>query len=273
MNIASYIRKHVFPLIIFAAVLQLGEARAASTNEQSPKSGGTQEIQLKFPLVEIDSRWYTNATLVPGARDVFISHIGGLKTVKVTALSEELREQLGYPTQKSKTNTVANWTKSQVSRFHPPEFATIERAVRKSMPLHKPDGAINKPLIYALSSVAAALFILFSLCCKEICIKSGSRASLLVWIPVFQILPLLRAAKMPPLWFFAAIIPGIGLVAYAIWCFKIAAVHKKGPALAVSLLLPFTSPFAFLYLAFGEYAPQPKPAKERRSEMMTLEAA
>jgi apolipoprotein N-acyltransferase len=85
-----------------------------------------------------------------------------------------------------------------------------------------------------------------------ICRKAGTEPGILVWVPVFQMIPLLRAAGMSGWWFLALFVPVAGLVVQIIWIFRLAKARGKGVLTAICLLLPFTSLFAWLYLAFSD---------------------
>jgi len=103
-----------------------------------------------------------------------------------------------------------------------------------------------------------------------ICQKTGTSPGLLVWLPVLQLIPLLRAAGMSGSWFLAYLVPGLNIVAQVVWSVKIAKTRGKTGWVALLLLLPLVNLLAFLYLAFSEEAP----AKEERPiEIMTLETA
>ena len=62
---------------------------------------------------------------------------------------------------------------------------------------------------------------------------------------------------------------GINLLAQLMWCVRIVEARGKGPLLVLWLVLPFTSPFAFLYLAFS----QPAPIKSEKHVPFVLETA
>lgn len=263
-------------LAVVLAVGFMADACGAAT-KSSADQAALNRVERKFPVLTIESHsvtnLYTNATVTPGAKDVFIRHAGGIQTLKVSALPDSLKEMLGYEVPKPKTNGVANWTKSQVSRIHVSDIKDLEQTVRTKVPLRTAKGDLNMKVIYAACGVALAIYLFFCFCCKQICEKSGTPATPLIWIPVLQMIPLFKAAGMPPVWFLASLVPILNLVAYVVWSIKIAEVRKKGFGLAIALIIPISSPFAFLYLAFGEGAPPPKQPKEKRPELMTLEAA
>jgi hypothetical protein len=89
---------------------------------------------------------------------------------------------------------------------------------------------------------------------------------------LLQLFPLLKAAAMSPWWFIGYLVPGLSLVAHVVWCFRISHARGKGVALALALIFPLTTLFAFLYLAFSGGEPRRK-AAPRRIEIMTLETA
>jgi hypothetical protein len=153
---------------------------------------------------------------------------------------------------------------------------------------------------------AAGGYFLICLCFMLICSKAGRPSPLLVWIPVLQILPLYRAAKMSPAWFglvvFSMVLPLcvvtmmslqmastylllgcaalfillaiVHTVGQIVWCFKICTARGKSPAVGVLLLLPGLNLLGLMYLAFssGESAPErfrvghPAPQRERERE-------
>jgi hypothetical protein len=73
-------------------------------------------------------------------------------------------------------------------------------------------------------------------------------------------------------WFLALLVPLLNLVASVLWCFNIVKARGKSIWVGVLLLLPVTSPFAFLYLAFSNGAP-PDEDEEPEPKIMTLQAA
>jgi hypothetical protein len=87
-----------------------------------------------------------------------------------------------------------------------------------------------------------------------ICQKVGHPPGILVWLPLVQLLPLLRAAGMSGWWFLAYLVPGLNIVAQIIWSLKIAKARGKSVWVGVLLLLPVANLFSFLYLAFSNGA-------------------
>jgi hypothetical protein len=114
------------------------------------------------------------------------------------------------------------------------------------------------------------LYLLISYCGMLICHKSGHPPGALVWIPVLQLLPLLRAAGMSPAWLLAFFVPVLNIIAQVVWSLNIAKARGKSAWIGFFLVLPLTSLFAYLYLALSGHAPRkPQPVVE----IMTLETA
>jgi apolipoprotein N-acyltransferase len=105
-----------------------------------------------------------------------------------------------------------------------------------------------------------------------ICRKAGNPPGILVWLPVLQSFPLLRAAGMSGWWFLAVFVPVLNLVPAILWPFKIAKARGKSVWVGVLLLLPVTNYFAFLYLAFSNGA-RVDEDEEAESKIMSLQAA
>lgn len=262
------------PGLVLALGLIAAEGQAATKSVEQPVLN---RVDRKFPVLTIETlsytNSYTNATVTPSAKDVFIKHAGGIETLKVATLPNRYKEMFGYEIPQPKTNTVTTWTKSQVSKIHVSDLKNIEEAVRAKVPLRTAKGDVNMTVVYATAGVVFFLYLFFCFVCKRICEKSGTPATPLIWIPILQALPLFKAAGMPAAWLLASLLPVLNVVAYVVWCFKIAQVRRQGFGLALALLVPISAPFGFLYLAFGEGAPAPKAPKEKRPELMTLEAA
>jgi hypothetical protein len=74
---------------------------------------------------------------------------------------------------------------------------------------------------------------------------------------------------MSRVWFFAYFIPVINIIAQIVWSVKICKTRGKSPFVAFLLILPPTSVFAFLYLAFSRSAP----VSIRNNEPLALQFA
>jgi hypothetical protein len=132
-------------------------------------------------------------------------------------------------------------------------------------------GLTGAKLFFVALGIALLVYLFYSYCCMLICLKTGNQPGVLVWLPVLQLLPLIRAAGMSGWWLLGYCVPVVNIVAQVLWCFNIAKARGKSVWVGALLLLPITSLFAFLYLAFSngtsaeEEEPEPK--------IMTLQAA
>jgi hypothetical protein len=112
--------------------------------------------------------------------------------------------------------------------------------------------------------------VFFCYCCWQICRKTSNRGGLLVWLPGFQMVPLLRAAGMSPWLFFTLFIPPISPFVMIVWCFRICRVRQKSAFTAVLLVLPVTNILAFIYLALSGYGPEEEAERDGSSGRIKL---
>jgi hypothetical protein len=148
----------------------------------------------------------------------------------------------------------------------------VEQRWRAYFPTGLPTlGSIDKTRLAIVSGIALLLYFGFCYCCMLICKKTDKPPGALVWLPILQQFPLLRAAGMSYWWFLGYFVPVLNLVVPIVWCFKIAKACRKSAWVGLLLLLPVTNFFAFLYLAFSDGAP--KKEEPRRVEVMSLDLA
>ena len=242
-----------------------------------PAHGG---LEQNFDVLQIGTTTYRNVTVTTKSKNyIFILHSKGMTNVKVADLSPELRSELGYevpvPPQ-PKTKVAEAWARQTLTKLDAPQVQQAESKVKQwweagpgskiTMPVITPN------LLIIAGAVFLALYLFHSYCCLLICRKAGSEPGALVWLPVLQLVPLLKAAGMSPLWFFAFLVPGVNLVAQVLWCVNITRARGKTFWVALFLIFPLTSPLAALYLAFSGGGGSKK-SESRRVEIMTLEAA
>jgi hypothetical protein len=235
--------------------------------------------EATFDVLQAGTKTYQNVTVTTKAKDyIFIVHSAGMTTLRVTNLPPEALKRLGYAeaeSPKTHASSPSTWAKQTVAKVEGPKVKGMEeqwknwRSALSAASLHLPP--ISTKLIAVVSVLLVAVCLLAGYCCKLIVEKTGNDPGILVWLPVLQILPLLRAAGLPFWWFFAWLIPGLNLVASVIWCLKIAEARGKSVWFAILLLLPVIGFFAFLYLAFSNGGRAGK--DDRRIEIMTLETA
>jgi hypothetical protein len=229
-----------------------------------------------FDLLQIGTRTYTNVTVTTKAKNyIFIVYQGGMTSIKTAELPLELKQQLGYIAGPSKpgTNTAAVWAKRELAKITVPSFKGLNQKVdgKPSWQLLAKSLLASK-MLYAALGIMLLVYLFHCYCCMLICQKTGNPPGVLVWVPVLQLFPLLRAAGMSGWWFLAYWVPVLNLVAQVLWCFNIAKARSQSVWFGVLLLLPIINLFAILYLAFSDGTPAEQEG-EPEPKIMTLEAA
>jgi hypothetical protein len=126
----------------------------------------------------------------------------------------------------------------------PPELDAALRAAPANLRL-------DPTVVLAVLAISLAVYLFFCYCAMLICKKTGHAPGVLVWLPVLQLFPLLRAAGMSGWWFLAFFVPLLNIVAQILWCVNIIKARGKSLWLIVLFLLPLTNLIAFSYLAFS----------------------
>lgn len=235
-------------------------------------------IEQTFALLRIGATTYRNVTVTTKSRDyVFILHSTGMTNLKVADLPADVRSQLGYDgsaATQAGTNSPAAWARQTLSRIEAPQVKQLQQQLAgwsriESAKLSLPELSQKDFLI--LGAALLALYLFHCYCCLLICEKAGAKPGFLVWVPVLQLFPLLKAAAMKRSWFIAFLVPGLNVLAQIMLCLKLAEARGKTLLVGILLIFPLTSPLAALYLAFSGGRPRKK--EVRRVEIMTLEAA
>lgn len=230
----------------------------------------------RFEVLQIGTRTYTNVTVTTKAKSyIFIVHKGGMTSIKTAELSLALRQQLGYAEigPKVATNNAAVWAKRELAKISVPSFKQLSQKWHAQPPAGLAAMGLTGPkLIFAVLGIALLLYLFYCYCCMLICHKTGNPPGVLVWLPVVQLFPLLRAAGMSGWWFLAYCVPVLNIFAQVLWCLNIAKARGQSAWVGVLLFLPLINLFAFLYLAFSAGAPAEEEA-EPEPKIMTLESA
>jgi len=229
-----------------------------------------------FGVLQIGTRTYTNVTVTTKAKNyVFIVHAGGMVNLKVADLPPDVQQQLGYaappsPVSKLATNAAALWVKKEIAKVDVPQIKDLKKQLNER---YRGQGSANRSamyltgptLIFVVVGVSLLFYLFYCYCLMLICRKTGNPPGPLIWVPVLQLFPMLRAAGMSGWWFLAFLVPLLNLVAQILWSVMIAKARGKSVWVGVLLLLPVTNLFAFLYLAFSDGAsgeeddgPEPK---------------
>lgn len=268
-----------------------------------PKSASANEET--FPTLQVGTHVYTNVTVTTKAkRYIFIQHSTGMENIKVGDLTEEIRTQLGYVPEVTKSQKARDWAKGKLSDIKIGDAAAMKDPKKwqeQSAVVVDKARALDRKLCGAILGTTLLVYLCFAACCMLICRKAGSSPGILVWLPFLQVIPMMRAARMSLVWLlflpltfgavaagpvvsqawapFCVLISGLSFVVLIIgrivWCFKIADARGKSFLTGLFLLLPLTSWLAFLYLALSDSVPEPSAPKEdsRTAHLMTLETA
>jgi hypothetical protein len=253
--------------ILFALAALLLRLGAAAAEEQH------------LDTLQIGTVTYSNVTVTTKTKDyIFILHSTGMKNLKVAQLTPEEREALdmGPAKPKPSTNAATVWARQTLGKVEVPlPLKAMETQIQQQFgmngksPAEQLRALFNLKVIGIICGILLLLHLSFSYCCMLICKKAGSEPGFLVWLPILQAFPMLRAATMSGWWFLANFIPVLNIVGQILWIFKIVQARGKSAWVAVMMLLPVTNFFAFLYLAFSNGVKK----EERKIEIMTLEAA
>lgn len=232
-----------------------------------------------FALLKTRTGVYTNVTVTKMTRSwIFILHENGVCNIKIEDLTPETRVALGYDkliaaenakAVKTSTHSFAPFGQfklTQVKKF----AADLQQNAPKQLKAKLDQMTAGNPMaLYLMLGILAAMHIFVSTCFWLICRKTHCAPGPLVWVPVLQLIPLLRAANMPRVWFFVYFIPVLNILAQIVWSIKICKTRGKSPFVAFLLILPPTTVFAFLYLAFSRSAP----VSFKSTEVLSLEVA
>jgi hypothetical protein len=269
-----------------------------------------------FPLLQTKTGVYTNVTVTQKSQDsIFIMHSQGVCNVKVSDLPPEIQTALGYhlavTNEAGEVVPLAAVASASASadaappspprvKFHlkVPNVKAIvadwrqngRQRIQDQITQFKTDPKERGTVYF----VGGGIYLFFSMCLWLICRKTHSSPGPLIWLPILQLIPLLRAANMA--WFFACIIPVLNIVALIVgiraahmpwiwtfsyvilalnvialiaWSIKIVKARGKSPWVSLFMLFPVTTVFAFLYLAFSSSAP----VSMRSNDVLVLDFA
>ena len=251
---------------------------------------GNAATEEKFELLQYGTKTYQNVTVTTKTKDyIFITHTAGMTTLRVTNLPPEVLQKLGYEqfgkhlasakavaasSAPSASITPSAWAKKLAS----PEGSNlrgVDQQLRNSRVgaflANRVPTAAPVSLLLAAGAIMLVLYFFVCCCCKLMVEKAGAEPGVMVWVPMLQLVPLVRAAGMPLWWVLGFFVPILNVLVSAIWCWKISEIRGKSRWFTLLLLLPVTGFFAFIYLAFSNSGRADK--EDRRVEVMTLETA
>jgi hypothetical protein len=214
------------------------------------------------PEIRTRTDTYKNVTLVShNATHVFVQHSRGMATLKVGDLSREVLIGLRV----LEPDPVLATGEEATEAAEPMDMAALQASFSESLKngtapklenlnlaglIKEMPPELKRNLLIALVG-AFFLHLFFSFCSMLICKKAGTEPGLLVWLPLLQLIPLIRAAGMSGWWFLGWFVPVLNIVASILWCVNIAKARGKGVLTTIMLILPVTNILAFLYLAFS----------------------
>ena len=237
-----------------------------------------------FETLQIGTRLYTNVTVTTKAKDyIFILHSGGMTSIKTAELPPEVQERLGYLSEEkakeANTNSATAWARAEVAKLQSEQVQAMRRQIVEKWKASRDSGqptagallaVLPMKFIAIFFGALLAFYLFHSFCLMLICRKAGYEPGILVWLPIVQLIPMIKAAQMPVWWVIVWFLPVVNIVAVVVWCFKIAEARGKSALTAILLLLPITGPFAYLYLAFSAGAVPPT-SEKREPEIMSLQ--
>ena len=218
------------------------------------------EADLQVPYLKSGTVVYSNVTVFSRTdQDLYISHAQGLGNVKISTLDDDSLRALGLkvdqpePTSmtlmaraKGVTATVDQW-KTSLGTVNATSVSEWTEKLKTD-----PTFKIPKQWIWNIGGAIILFYLLFCLCLRAICRNAGAPAGVLIFIPVLQLFPLLRAAKMSLWWFIPFVLFPLSIIMQIWWSFRITKACGKGVLTAILLIVPVTSIFAFLYLVFSK---------------------
>lgn len=230
---------------------------------------------IELALLRSGTDVFTNVTVYGQSQtDLFIKHSRGYGNVKISSLDNATLRLLklgGAPAEEVTVEAVSVKAAASVATLK----ARLSGMQWKMPSEAEALGLISKVRLSPnILAVALIVYLLYCVGLKLICLNAGSRPGLMIWIPVLQMFPVLRAARMSAWWFVVFLIPLLGVLAHIVLCVKIARACGKGALVAVLLILPGTNLLAFLYLALstGTGEPEEKAAPRQRHTMVLGEA-
>ncbi len=210
-----------------------------------------------FPVLNTRTATYTNVTVTTRAKNyIFITHSAGMANIKIQDLPDEIQQKLGYAVASEKAQVKGPITKftAQTMPAITQKLKPLEKSWRSAISANQLRFHLNAPLLYLILAGALLTYLSFCYCCHLICVKAKAPASALVWVPGFQMIPLLRAAGMSRWWFLGYLVPVLSLVVWVLWCLNIVKAREKSGWIAIGLMIPGISLIAFLFLAFSSGA-------------------
>jgi len=224
-------------------------------------SHATFAAEQVYPVLDTGAQTYSNVTITSkSATHVFIKHSRGFGALKISELNDEALVKLGFkagsvkPPEpslsfKNSLSSMGDRANSLANLDLHPKITEVDGQI--CIEIHNQSFVLDGNLVKGILWCLLFGYILFCYCAMLICRKAGYKAGFSCWIPIFQFIPMLRAARMSGWLFLLWLLPVFNVVISLTWCVKICLARGKGFFSILCLLLPATSPLAFLYLALS----------------------
>lgn len=224
---------------------------------------------VSLDMVKTKTDVYKNVTVTGhNETDIFLTHSQGMANVKIADLDPDTLWRVGLgdkPLEAGSSEAIAaaeaaanaNKMPAALTRiFESASIPAMDEEMQQKMTALAGNPSISfqqidPKLVLIALGISLAIYLFFSFCLKLIVQKTGTEPGWMVWVPILQVFPMLRAAGMSGWWFLAMMVPIVNIVVQVLWSVKIVQARGKGVVTTILLILPFTSLFAFLYLAFS----------------------
>jgi len=214
-----------------------------------------------LPVLQTKTESYEKVTVISRtATHVFVQHSRGVANIKLSQLDAKALAALGFSNTEQATIAAANGgnpavvaatsSTNRLSAFAASLSGMVANFKDGFAPQAKLPNLSQRALYGVLGGIAVA-YLFFCYCSMQICKRTGNEPGVWIWVPVFQFIPLLKAASMPRWWFLTVFIPPLWPVAYVCWSIKIARGCGKGILTAILLILPGTSLLTYMYLGLS----------------------
>lgn len=239
-----------------------------------PSGAAHGDIYLDMLKTRTDT--FTNVTVYGRSKtDIFIRHARGIGNIKLDSLDPETIARLNSAgangdgqdasagaSAGADTVSTAQAAGAKASAY----LADVNGQLHQQLAALSVLKALSPPGPVVLAIILGGFLVVYLLMCyclKLICLKTGNHPGFLIWLPVLQMLPLLRAASMSAWCLLGLFVPVVNLIIQIVWCFKIVQARRKSVWVAIGLLLPITNLISILYLAFSDGNDEESSATER----------
>jgi hypothetical protein len=206
-----------------------------------------------LPVLETKTGSYSNVTVtLKTSRHIHIRHDRGIANIDLHDIDHETKVALGFEAESSAVVADAGGAGGVTGEWLNALRRTRAAAAPAGEAAYEVPAGLSSGVMAMVMAVAILFHLFFAYCCRLICIKAGTEPGFMIWIPVLQIFPLLRAAGMSGWWFIGMFVPILNIVIQILWCIKIVNVRGKHVIWSILLILPVANVLAFLYLAFSE---------------------